>query len=452
MITMTEETVVDVPSLLANSEPLTGDSFKMLLNTIRGGEREREKFGEELDTALDRNEKKLAGDPSKAMKVGQVCHALGRHESAVAWFDKAGASATQLYLKGLSLRQLKRFDEAIECFEQADKKGHDSFAIAMIIVDCLRYGGNLAEARKKLKSASSGRAIRAEYHYQLGRLHDAEGSHEEAMDEYEQAVELDEKHSEALFYMAFSCDLYGDEKEAVQFYQRCVDADPAHINALLNLSVLYEEAHQFGIARVCVLRVLSVYPNHPRARLFLKDIDSSTTMYYDEEQEKRIDRRNQELEIPISDFELSVRSRNCLRKMNIRTLHDLLRVTETELLTYKNFGETSLHEIKHILNQKNLRLGQLLEDPGSSLRRTSLDEDDEAADEADSLQNTPITELNLSIRARKALQKLNLDTLGSVIRCTEAELLGCKNFGQMSLTEIKEKLTEKGLALRSLDN
>ena len=107
-------------------------------------------------------------------------------------------------------------------------------------------------------------------------------------------------------------------------------------------------------------------------------------------------------------------------------------------------------EIKHILNQKNLRLGQLLEDPGSSLRRTSLDE--EGSDEQDTLRNSPITDLNLSIRARKALQKLNMDTLGDLVKCTEAELLGCKNFGQMSLTEITEKLTEKGLALRTLDN
>ena len=42
--------------------------------------------------------------------------------------------------------------------------------------------------------------------------------------------------------------------------------------------------------------------------------------------------------------------------MNIRTLGDLLNVTEAELLTYKNFGETSLVEIKLILDQKNLRL------------------------------------------------------------------------------------------------
>src|SRR6185437_4893571 len=67
-------------------------------------------------------------------------------------------------------------------------------------------------------------------------------------------------------------------------------------------------------------------------------------------------------EIPITDFELSVRSRNCLKKMNIRSLGDLLKTSEAELLSYKNFGETSLNEIKALLAQKGLRLGQAAED------------------------------------------------------------------------------------------
>ena len=50
--------------------------------------------------------------------------------------------------------------------------------------------------------------------------------------------------------------------------------------------------------------------------------------------------------------------------MNIRTLGDLLNITEAELLSYKNFGETSLREIKAILETKNLRLGMALEDKG----------------------------------------------------------------------------------------
>src|SRR5260370_24471399 len=70
------------------------------------------------------------------------------------------------------------------------------------------------------------------------------------------------------------------------------------------------------------------------------------------------------LEIPVTDFELSVRSRNCLKKMNIRTLGDLTRVTEQQLLSSKNFGETSLAEIKEILGSKGLHLGQSIEDGG----------------------------------------------------------------------------------------
>ena len=64
------------------------------------------------------------------------------------------------------------------------------------------------------------------------------------------------------------------------------------------------------------------------------------------------------LDTPVTDFELSVRARNCLKKMNIRTLGDLLKVSEAELLSYRNFGETSLVEIKNMLSSKGLRLGQ----------------------------------------------------------------------------------------------
>ena len=90
-------------------------------------------------------------------------------------------------------------------------------------------------------------------------------------------------------------------------------------------------------------------------------------MVYDEEKEMKKTRKNQILETPISDFELSVRSRNCLKKMKIRTLGDLLNITEAELLSYKNFGETSLKEVKAILETKSLNLGMALEDKSFSL-------------------------------------------------------------------------------------
>ena len=135
--------------------------------------------------------------------------------------------------------------------------------------------------------------------------------------------------------------------------------------------------------------------------------------------------------------------------MSIRCLGDLLKVTESELLAYKNFGETSLDEIKATLRQKGLRLGQMLEDRKSDLNENS--ENDPASNTNNELYSMSLAELAFSVRARRCLQRLNINTVGDLTQCTEAELLGVKNFGLTSLTEIKEKAKEYGFALRKLD-
>jgi len=170
-------------------------------------------------------------------------------------------------------------------------------------------------------------------------------------------------------------------------------------------------------------------------------------MMYDEEKEKWQDRHKQILEIPISDFELSVRSRNCLRKMNILTLGDLLQTTENELLSYKNFGETSLVEIKKILDSKKLTLGMAAEEK-LTLALNEIGQNEEVDEE---ILNKLVEDVEFSVRAKRALMKLGLQTLGEVINKTEAELLGCKNFGVTSLNEIKERLATYGLSLRTLE-
>jgi DNA-directed RNA polymerase subunit alpha len=171
-------------------------------------------------------------------------------------------------------------------------------------------------------------------------------------------------------------------------------------------------------------------------------------MFYDEEKEEKKTLKNQILETPISDFELSVRSRNCLKKMNIITLGDLLNISEVELLSYKNFGETSLREIKSLLDTKNLYLGMALEEkmPSAEISEFSV-----AEDKDEQLLSKSIDDLQLSVRARKCLQKLDLRTLDDLTRRTEAELLGCKNFGVTSLNEINKAIGNLGLSLRTLD-
>jgi len=215
----------------------------------------------------------------------------------------------------------------------------------------------------------------------------------------------------------------------------------------MNLAVLYEDNSQFDKAAKCVEKVLAAHPNHQRAIMFRKDIESSKTMLYDEEKDLKKDHKVKLLETPISDFELSVRSRNCLKKMNIRTLGDLLNITEIELLSYKNFGETSLREIKNILDSKSLFLGMALEEKQLS----SIEAAEHPVTEDEELLSKPVDELQLSVRSRGCLQNLNIWTLGDLMRRTEAELLGAKNFGVTSLNEIKKAIGKMGLSLRTLD-
>jgi DNA-directed RNA polymerase subunit alpha len=230
-------------------------------------------------------------------------------------------------------------------------------------------------------------------------------------------------------------------------YNSIASGSRVAVNALLNLAVLYEDAGEYDKALDCVDRVLEAFPNHQRARLFRKDIASSKTMYFDEEQHRLQSQKNAILETPISDFELSVRSRNCLKKMNIKTLGDLLKVTEAELLSFKNFGETSLKEVKAILESKGLRLGMALEEGYQAVQYTQ-DSPGPATQEDVGVLARSVDELQLSVRARKALQTLNIKTIGQLTRTTEAELLGCKNFGMTSLNEIKRELANLGLSLK----
>jgi DNA-directed RNA polymerase subunit alpha len=224
---------------------------------------------------------------------------------------------------------------------------------------------------------------------------------------------------------------------------------PVHLNALINLAVLYEDNNHYDEAHRCLDAVLRTNPNHERARLFMKDVESARSQFYDDGDDRRGDRRDAVLNIPITDFELSVRSRNCLKKMNIKSLGDLLRTTEQELLSYKNFGETSLNEIKALLAQKGLRLGQAAEDPAkaSVARRVSA----AVGNVAPEILNKSVGDLELSVRSRKALQRLNINSLAELASRTEDELLGCKNFGTTSLNEIKQQLGTFGLTLRKLE-
>jgi len=87
--------------------------------------------------------------------------------------------------------------------------------------------------------------------------------------------------------------------------------------------------------------------------------------------EVRTDAVLEHLNKSVDELELSVRSYNCLKNANIRTIGELVTKSEAEMLKTKNFGRKSLNEIKEILSSMNLSLGMKLDDQGRPVMPSS---------------------------------------------------------------------------------
>jgi DNA-directed RNA polymerase subunit alpha len=205
---------------------------------------------------------------------------------------------------------------------------------------------------------------------------------------------------------------------------------------------------QYTKAVECYRKLLAANPLDAQARLFLKDAQASQSMVISHTDDKVDTRLSQVFEIPVTDFELSVRARNCLKKLNVKTLGDLTRISEKHMMASKNFGEQSLNEIKQMLTIKGLRLGQSLEEGAPTERATGRVDHIQLSEQEQAIYGKPVSELNLSVRARKCMTRLNINTMGELLSKTADELMEARNFGVTSLNEVREKLTIMGVSLR----
>jgi DNA-directed RNA polymerase subunit alpha len=80
-----------------------------------------------------------------------------------------------------------------------------------------------------------------------------------------------------------------------------------------------------------------------------------------EKDEPRKKEANPNLYKSVEELELSVRSANCLKNANIFKIYQLVQKTEADMLKTKNFGRKSLNEIKQVLEEMDLHLGQKLD-------------------------------------------------------------------------------------------
>ncbi len=443
---MAEQMTTDVRALLDRT-PFDVSAVADLREVLGRDPSRYKTLREAVVTMVDRNKGHLT--PEIHLRIGVAEVLMGRYQAGLDHLAKAGDQGLGHFHRGIAQHNMGKYAAAATTFAASTKAGFDPKMSELRRAGALRLAGKVDEAKALLDTLSATAGSTAEYHFQRGSLLAAEGDLIAASAELEKAHVLDRDHAGVLFELAYINDLYGNDEAAVDFYKQCLRRPPVALGALINLGVLYEDEMRFRDAEGCYRQVLAVEPNHPRARLFFKDCRASRDMFYDEEAEKGFVVLRQLLEIPVTDFELSVRSRNCLRKMNIRTLGDLTRTTEAALLASKNFGETSLSEIKEMMNSKGVRLGMALEGGDRAATETRVDPVEEMSQEERAMLAKSITELNLSVRARKCMTKLGIQSVGDLLSHTGDDLLECKNFGVTSLNEVREKLTELGLKLKN---
>jgi DNA-directed RNA polymerase subunit alpha len=434
---------LDIRDLITGSGPFGPTEVKAvleLLGTDAAAHRDLRSAVRDLESISERS-------PASSVKLGVCQRLLGKARDALETLKGGDGGALALFHQGLAHIAEGAHDKACELFESARKAGYDAAACVAASAESMRSAGKPAEAHKALDAlGSQGESSADFWAARAGVLADSGHGPAEVAAACEKAIAIDPGHPGALFLLGVIADRVGNEDDAKGYYERSLARYPASVGALINLGILYEDNDDFTKAQQCYRRVLEAFPDHPRARLFLKDSSASGDLQLDEQEMKQRDRLDQVLCLPVSDFELSVRSRNCLQKMGIHTLGDLARTTEEEILASKNFGETSLVEIRDMLSSKGLSLGQIAQ-PVPAAEVVEVEAVEPSADEQE-VYSMPITDLNLSVRARKCTTKLGITTIGDLIRRTAEDLLECKNFGVTSLNEVREKLTERGLKLR----
>jgi DNA-directed RNA polymerase subunit alpha len=438
---MSQMLEIDLRDIILSNASFGPREIKVILNAIT---EDYQQFGVLRDIAAQ-----LAQDenrtPATAVKLGVSYYILGQYKQAIDVLSHADSGAVAFFYMGKSYYAIGEYDAAIKNYESAAQGGYDKDFCGLGIAEVKRNAKDLAGAMRILDDMFGPVEQTAEYLYQRGATIAAVGDNPmEAIALYERAVDIDDRHAGALFGLALENDRRGNDDRAIELYRRASSTFPSHVGTLLNLGLLYEDHGQYEQAHRCYQRILEVFPNHPQARLYYRDA-SGAGDEWDYSKIKEEERIRQVLKTPIADFELSVRSRNCLQKMGIYTLGDLTRISETELLASKNFGETSLVEIRDMMVNKGLRVGQYAhearedEDPVDT---SNLSPDEQA------VLDRPISDLNLSVRARKCMNRLSMSTIGELIRKSADEMLECKNFGVTSLNEVREKLELLGVKLR----
>ncbi|MFH1230848.1 MAG: DNA-directed RNA polymerase subunit alpha C-terminal domain-containing protein [Planctomycetota bacterium] len=415
----------------------------LLLMKLR---RQAEKMLSEFD---ETKKKKFSSQAKAVARKGVICWMLDKTDEAIKYLEEGSSAEENSYFLGLCYLEKGHNEKAHQVLAEVYKKLHDSSYVFSSYIDSLIKVGKSEEILGLLEKGKKRFVTEPMLPYYRGVYLESLGDYDKAQQEFKNALDLDKQYAPALFRLAYHSDLTGNEEEALKIYERLRDIKPPHINMLINLGLVYEDKGDYQKAVECYDAVLNVNPNHPRANLYSEDAKGSLVMYYDDNLKRKEQELKRILNQSLSEFQVPTRAHNCLEVLNIKTIGDLVKKTETELMSSENFGMKTLTDIKDLLARRGLTLSTETKTVTlESLLKSYISTD--TPHQTDIL-NKPIFEVEWSARVRGSLTKLKIYTIGDLTIKTEKDFMDLPNFGQTSLEEIKRRLSQLGLSLKSIE-
>ena len=159
---------------------------------------------------------------------------------------------------------------------------------------------------------------------------------------------------------------------------------------------------------------------------------------------------------PVKRIPCSVRTQNVIARLELQTLAELVQFSPNQWLRFRNFGRTSLAELRKrltefITNPTQFDKTEDTEIPRPQTYKVQILKTEVSAETWEILQNTPIHQFTWIARTENVIRAQGLETLAELAAMPAAEWLKLKNFGRKSLTEIQEKVKEIIAKSDSLD-
>ena len=109
-----------------------------------------------------------------------------------------------------------------------------------------------------------------------------------------------------------------------------------------------------------VTQAASILRDH--VNFFIQLEEEPEPVVEEQEVDEEVKRIRELLAQPVDELDLSVRSHNCLKAASIKTIGDLVRREEDEMLKFRNFGRKSLQELVEVLEERGLHFGMDVEE------------------------------------------------------------------------------------------